>query len=71
MPYIEKFIFNSVAMAKIRRQFFKRFGKVHGKQKVCGCPSLIFDGRGRWINSIKWKPFSQGKVRRNVAVRPC
>ena len=27
-----------------------------------GCPSLIFDGRGRWIRRDKWKPFSQGKV---------
>ena len=63
MPNIEKYILDLAAMTRIRRQFFKRVRKVHGKQKVCGCSSLIFDGHGRWINSIKWKPFSQGKLR--------
>lgn len=60
-------------MAKIRKMFFRRVRKGHGKQMICkaGCPSLIFDGRGRWIKRDKWKPFSQGKVKRNVAVRPC
>jgi hypothetical protein len=45
-------------MGKIRKKFFT--GKACGKKRVCDCPSLIFDGLGRWINGT-WKPFSQGK----------
>ncbi len=53
----------SVAMDKIRKKLFD------GNQNTCdvGCPSLIFDGIGRWING-KWKPLSQGTFRRNSRV---
>ncbi|XP_028403765.1 uncharacterized protein LOC114526376 [Dendronephthya gigantea] len=53
-----------VAMAKIRRNIFRsnastRNAKKGGKKKRCcsvNCPSLIFDGLGRWIHD-KWKPY--------------
>jgi hypothetical protein len=54
-------------MAKIRKNLFTRPRKTHGKQIICDCPSLIYDGLGRWINGT-WEPFSQGKVRRNIPV---
>ncbi|CAB4011400.1 Hypothetical predicted protein, partial [Paramuricea clavata] len=34
-------------------------------QIICDCPSLIYDGLGRWINGT-WKPFSQVSSRRRL-----
>ena len=49
-------------MRNIRKRFLANIA--HRKQRICDayCPSLIFDGRGRWINDSHWKAFSQGRM---------
>ncbi|XP_028403713.1 uncharacterized protein LOC114526330 [Dendronephthya gigantea] len=44
-------------MDKIRKKFFTL--ALTGKPKICDvhCPSLVFDGLGRWIDRT-WEPFS-------------